>query len=64
MKYELIDGVPAANERELIGNFLRYAFPLKQGLFADVLMQACSSRGADAAFSRVQWVESGRVDTR
>lgn len=37
MKQELIDGVPAANDREQIGKFLRYAFPLKLGSFAELL---------------------------
>lgn len=37
MTRELIGGFPAANDREQMGRFLRYAFPLGLGSFAELL---------------------------
>ena len=37
MTRELIGGFPAANDREQIGRFLRYAFPLGPASFGEVL---------------------------
>lgn len=36
MTRELIGGY-SANDRELLGRFLRYAFPLRVGSFAEIL---------------------------
>ncbi|HEX5237953.1 MAG TPA: hypothetical protein VFW39_05765 [Sphingomicrobium sp.] len=37
MTRELIGGFPAANDREQMGRFLHYAFPLGPGSFEELL---------------------------
>jgi hypothetical protein len=37
MTHELISGYPSADDREQMGRFLRHAFPLGLGSFAELL---------------------------